>query len=102
MALLELDEARALIETDRSDAELSAIIAREEAMMVRKLGAHGDGSTTRTEVLEATGGDLFLPTPAAAVTSVGGSTTGWTLYGRQGRIAGGRWSGAGISLYPAS
>lgn len=98
MPLLTVTDLRALIESDRTDAELIAILAREEAMLVRKLGAHGDGVTATTEVLEGTGGDLFLPRPAASVTSVNGATGGYTALPRQGRIYG-SWYGLVTVVY---
>lgn len=86
MALLTIAEVRDLITTDLSDADLVAILDREEAQLVAKLGAHGDGAASVTEVLSATDGWIFLPRPAASVTSVDGVTTGLTVYGKQGRV----------------
>ncbi|MBP7572064.1 MAG: hypothetical protein KBA95_18565 [Acidobacteria bacterium] len=102
MALLTLDACRALIETDRTDAELSAIIDREESALVRKLGPHGDGITPVTATIYPVGGALFLPRPAVSVTSVGGvawAATGLTLVAGEGRIAGGAWSAGVLVVY---
>lgn len=98
MPLLTLAELRAVVESDRTDAELTALIAREEAMLVRKLGAHGDGVTAVTEVLEGHGGDLFLPRSVVSVTSVNGATGGYTALPRQGRIYG-TWYGLVTVVY---
>lgn len=86
MALLSVGDARALIATSLSDADLGAVIDREEARMVARLGAHGDGATTSVALVSAVAGWIFLPRPAASVTSVDGATSGHTVYSRQGRI----------------
>lgn len=103
MPLLSVTELRALVETDRTDAELTAIIAREEAAMVRKLGPHGDGVSTVTGVATGYGGDLFLGRPVVSVTSVAGtawaSLGGLALYPGQGRVTGGRYTGAVAVVY---
>ncbi|MBP6835278.1 MAG: hypothetical protein KA978_31120 [Deltaproteobacteria bacterium] len=69
-ALLTLDDARAILETDRTDAELSAIIAREEAEVIRRYGAAGDGATARSETLLGGGVVLFLAKPLASVSGI--------------------------------
>lgn len=101
MPLLSVDEARALVETALSDAQLGAVIAREEAEAARRFGPIGDGATPRTVVLEAIDGQLFLPTAAAAVSSINGASVpaGVTVLGPQGRVVGGRWEGRVTVVY---
>lgn len=92
MPLLTTEAAAAFVRSDLQAPELQAVIDREELRLVRKLGPHGDGVMPITLTVLGTGGDLFLPRPVVSVASVGGATSGWTLYAGQGRIAG-SWSG---------
>lgn len=68
--LLTVERARTVIDTDLSDAELAAIIADEEAEMVRKCGAHGDGTTAVVERHRGSGTEIFLNRRAASVSTV--------------------------------
>lgn len=70
MSLLTIAEARALITTALDDIQLQTVIDREEAEMVRRHGAHGDGTSTITIELEGGKTDLFLNRTIASVTSV--------------------------------
>lgn len=70
MSLLTIAEARALITTALDDIQLQAVIDREEAEVVRRLGAHGDGTSTITVELEGGSSDLFLNRTIASITSV--------------------------------
>jgi hypothetical protein len=103
LTLLTIAEIRALIRTDLDDTQLTSIAAREEAMLVSRLGPHGDGVSAVTATATAAGGDLFLYRPVVSITSVGGtvwaSLSTLTLYPAQGRIAGGRWDGAVAVVY---
>lgn len=102
--LLPVATARALIATDLDDTQLGAVIAREEAMLIRKLGPHGDGTSSVTETIDGYGGDLYLPRPVVSVTSVDGTawaSLGATLYASQGRICGGSWGAVAVVYVPA-
>lgn len=91
MPLLTAADCAAFVRSDLTPDELQTVIDREEARLVRKLGPHGDGVTSQTLILQSSGGDLFLPRPVVSVASVGGATSGWTLYAAQGRITGASW-----------
>jgi hypothetical protein len=97
--LLTVPQLRGLIQSDLADEELQLILADEEARMIARLGPHGDGVTPVTAVVDAAGGDLFLPRAAVSVSSVAGVSSGYTAYPGQGRIAGGRWSGPVSVVY---
>ena len=109
MALVTLEETRAVIDTALTDAQLSAVIAREEAELIRLCGAHGDGSTAIVERHNGGGADLFLARRPASVTSVAelylGSTattlTASQYYLRPGGVlsrlpSGIPWGGGGV------
>lgn len=104
MALLTVADARMHINTGLADADLGAIIAREEAELIRKCGAHGDGTTPITETVDGGNGDLFLSKPFVSISSITEravpfadvvtvDTTTYLGYPRQGRILrnGVRW-----------
>jgi len=94
MPLLAAETAAAFVRSDLTASELQAVIDREELRLVRRLGPHGDGVTPITITVVGYGGDLFLSRPVVSVASVGGATSGWTLYAAQGRIGGGSWGGS--------
>lgn len=80
--LLLADEAQVRgVGTDMADDDLQAIIDAEEALMVRRFGAHGTGVATVTEVLMRQGRNVYPPRPFVSVSSVktapypGGSLT---------------------------
>jgi hypothetical protein len=68
--LLNVDQVRARITTELSDLELQSLIADEEAELIRRCGAHGDGTTAIVETTTAVGGFLFLSRPFASITSI--------------------------------
>ncbi len=71
MPLLTVDEIRARgVSTDLTDDALEDVLADEEAEMIRRCGAHGDGVTAITETATAYGGQLFLNRPIVSVSSV--------------------------------
>lgn len=91
MPLLTASDCAAFVRSDLTPDELQRVINREEARLVRKLGPHGDGLTPVTLTVRGSGGNLFLARPVVSVASVGGATSGWTLYADQGRITGATW-----------
>lgn len=102
MALLSIDEVRALVPTDLTNAQLQAVIEREEAIFVARYGAHYvDDDTEVEETIAAYGYDLFVSRPVTSITSVvSGSTTitaaAYTLY------AGTGWLKLNSGMWPAS
>lgn len=84
MSTLQLDEARAVITTSLSDADLQEVIDREEAWLARRIGPL-DGS--RTETFITTDGDEVLqlqrPTTFASliVTDESGAVSDMALRG---------------------
>lgn len=103
MALITAADVRRKVQTALDDTDLTAIIAEEEAALVARLGAHGDGVTPITEIARRSGGSVWLKRPAVSVTSLseapyGGATfttidaTSYYTYPMQGRI----------DVYPAS
>lgn len=112
MALLTLAELRALVESDRTDAELTAIVAREEAEIARRFGAYGDGSTAQAVTLGGGGTDLYLPRGFVSISSVqerpsiAGSlqtvtSTSYATWPAQGRLTrlGGAWGAQVVVTY---
>jgi hypothetical protein len=107
MSLLSLDQCRSTVNTGVSDVDLQAIIDREEADLVDRLGDAGDGATARSETVAIASGssNVYLSRRIASVTSVeeappGGSystvaTTGYEVWARQGRVerVSGSWAG---------
>lgn len=108
-ALLTVADARRLITTALDDTDLAAIIADEEAELIRKCGAHGNGTVEVTDTLTGGGADLFLPRPFVSITSIAEqqsdfgtastvATSAYLAWGAQGRIRrNGRW-GASVSV----
>jgi len=105
MSLLNVAEARELLQTGLGDAGLQRVIDREEAWLVRNFGAHYvDVNTTVVETLTGGGASLFLRRPLTSVLSVveGGTTLttdDYRVWAGQGRLerlpAGSQWlSGA--------
>lgn len=97
MSLVSIAELRARVKSGLTDTNLQAIIDNEEAELVRRYGAHGDGVSTVTEDAQPTGCELFLDRPIASITSVteaqslGGTGSALTssnyyLYARQARL----------------
>ena len=70
MSILTVAEARALLATALDDTALSAVIEREEAMVLERIGPPGDGLTAISETRDGTGRALYLRLPIASVTSV--------------------------------
>ena len=68
--LLSLDALRAVVATDLDDAALLFIIDDEEAELVRRYGAHGDGATPTIATINGGLELLFLPRRAVSVSSV--------------------------------
>jgi subtilisin family serine protease len=75
MALLSVAELRRTVQSDLDDAQLADLITEEEAELVRRFGAHGDGSATVSEVHRGGGCDLFLKRATITVTSVTEATS---------------------------
>lgn len=73
-ALVNLLDVRALVATDADDATLLSLVQREEAALVARCGAHGDGAATITETLDGGDGVLFLSRSVASITSVSEAT----------------------------
>jgi hypothetical protein len=68
MSLVTIAEVRAVVQTDRDDTQLQAIIDREEDEMVARLGDHGpDGATFQ---VRGGGSALYLSRPLASITSI--------------------------------
>jgi hypothetical protein len=70
MPILTVTEVRSLVTTALDDTALSAVIAREEAAAVERLGTPGDGTTSRTEVVPGRTGTVYLSRPALSVSLV--------------------------------
>lgn len=70
MELLTPGEVRAFIRTSLTDEQLVALIAREEAALVERLGPNYDEENPLVEVVEGEGVHAFLNRPITAVESV--------------------------------
>jgi hypothetical protein len=70
MPLLSVADVRALVTTALDDTALSAVIVREEAIAVQRLGAPGDGTTERIEIVAGVVGTVFVALPILNVTAV--------------------------------
>jgi hypothetical protein len=72
MSLATLAQVRALVEEaiPVDDTDLQSIIDREEAEMVARLGAHGDGSASVTETVARVNGMAFLSRAPLSITSI--------------------------------
>lgn len=68
--LLTAADYAAIVPTTLSADVLQDIIDAEEAEMVRRFGAAGDGVTTITETFETTGADLFVSRPIVSIISI--------------------------------
>jgi len=70
--LLTTAECRYLVKTSKTETELTAIIARIEAMIANKIGAYQDetGNVTITETVKGKGYHLFLKVPFSSVVSI--------------------------------
>lgn len=87
-----------------TEAVLQAIIDDEEAIMIARYGAHGDGTTSVTEVGRREGGSVFLRRTPLSITSVtqsdypGGTGSAIVTTDRYSWLNG----EARIELYPSS
>lgn len=101
MTLLTAAEFRSQVATALDDFDLQRIIDREEADLINRFGAHGDGASSVTEYVDATGGDLFLGRPFTSIATIDGAAPGtaYTLIGPQGRVVGGSWRGTIAVVY---
>lgn len=96
--LLSVDQALALIATEVTAPDVQAVIAREEAELVARYGAHYvDGSTTIVETVRGGGCNLYLKRRISSVSSIseasslGGAattlaSTAYYVWTGQGRI----------------
>lgn len=98
-SLVTAADVRVLVKTDLSDPQLQAIIDREEAALIRRLGPH-EGPVT--EVLEAYQGRIFTSRPITSVSTINGTmpeSSAITVLGAQGQIVA---NGAYWGLTPAA
>lgn len=99
MALVEVEEIQALGADGGVDAAtLEEVIAREEAEMIRKFGAHYSGSTPLVERIKGGAESIYLSRPIGAVTSIAEylylgdtapatlATTDYFIWATEGRI----------------
>ena len=92
MSLITPTQARAQIKTALSDTDLQAIIDREDAAMVRLIGAHYTGVTqTITETLSGGMRNIYLRrrfTSVSSITEDGSTLTSddWREWPDEGRI----------------
>ena len=70
MSLLTAAEYESVAASGLDADTLQDIIDREEAEMITRFGAHGDGTTAVAETYEVTGAELFVSRPATSITSV--------------------------------
>jgi hypothetical protein len=70
MSLVSVDEVRALIETPLEDEALEALIEREEAVMVKRIGPNYDALVPLVEVWEGDGKEVFLNRPITTITTI--------------------------------
>lgn len=70
MSLATVAHVRALVNTTLDDDSLQAVIDREEAELVRRYGAHGDGTTAATEIHEGGLPSIWLRRKAVSITSI--------------------------------
>lgn len=98
MGLVTAAQARQLIRTSMSDEALQAIIDREEAILVQRLGPH---QGPLTEIVELRGSRLFTKRPIQTLTSINGVTSlsHLTILADRGEIIGGSWSGYTTIVY---
>jgi len=104
MTLLSVEQARTLITTALDDTALTAVIEREEAMVLQRIGVPGDGTTEVTEIHDVTGRTLFVRLPILSVTSVSEDgtplpATDYVIWPDEGRIKrDGFWRGAVVTV----
>jgi hypothetical protein len=70
VSLVTVAALRLKVKTGLSDANLQTIIDNEEAALVAKFGAHGDGVTPVTELAQRVGPSVYLGRRAVSVTTV--------------------------------
>jgi hypothetical protein len=87
MTILTAAQLRAAVNSALTDTELTALIADEEAELIARLGAHGDGATPATWTGQGGGTELFLSRPAVSVSLV------------EERAAGGTYTTTAAALY---
>jgi hypothetical protein len=94
--LLTPAQLRQVVTTALDDADLAAVIADEEAELVRRLGPHGDGATSLTLTVRGGGRTLFLPRIPVVVEEVsegGAAVSSWgVLPGGELVRASGDWA----------
>jgi hypothetical protein len=95
VSLVTVAALRLKVKTGLSDANLQTIIDNEEAALVAKFGAHGDGVTPVTELAQRVGPSVYLGRRAVSVTTVATypgatpatlATTSYYTWPSQGRI----------------
>ena len=103
MPLLDVATVRTIVPNALNDADLAALIAREEAYVERRFGVPGDGVTSRSETLTGEARDVFTTRPIQSVASVterstpGGTPStiaaaNYQVWSNEGRIErNGRW-----------
>lgn len=70
-SLVAVEEARALVQTGLTDAQLQDVIEREEAALIRMIGPHHAAGLTVTETLHGDRNrNLYLKRRIASVTSI--------------------------------
>lgn len=70
MSLVTVAEVRRKVRTALTNNDLQTIIDNEEADLVRRLGAHGDGASSVTEIARTEGRNVYLKRPIVSVSSV--------------------------------
>ncbi|MFD3165475.1 hypothetical protein [Herpetosiphon sp. NSE202] len=75
-SLLTLAELRAVVTTGMDNADLQAVIDREEAIMIGRIGAPNDGIASITKVVRGSATNIYLPHRIASVASVEDRDTG--------------------------
>ncbi|KPL89990.1 hypothetical protein [Herpetosiphon geysericola] len=75
-SLLTLAELRAVVTTGMDNADLQAVIDREEAIMTSRIGAPNDGIASITKIVRGSATNVYLPHRIASVTSVEERDTG--------------------------
>lgn len=70
MSLVDIEEVRALIETPLEDEALEALIEREEAVLVQRIGPNHDPVVPLVETVDGRGKDLFLSRPITTITTI--------------------------------
>jgi hypothetical protein len=114
MSILTVDQARALVSTALDDAQLQAVIDREEAEIVRRLGAAYATGVSLAETHPGGGKSIFLRRGIGSVTTVTERVSpasdpvtlvatdyfAWADEGRLERLPpGGRWGAVIVVTY---